>query len=119
MSLAQQITKALELGEPMTARDVAASFGAAVASVRAKLSTMSRAGKVHIAGWRRVSDGGRLYPRALWAAGPATGRTPRKPKPLGDSAYGQRYRDLRRVRVSSVWDLAKPVADRRIGGVTR
>lgn len=119
MSLAQQIARALEPGEPMTAREMAADFGAAAGSVGAKLDAMKRAGKVHISGWRRDDDGGRLYPRALWAAGPATGRTPAKPKKLTDTDYCRRYRARCGAMVSSVWALGTPVESRRLGGVTR
>jgi len=119
VTLSQRIAAALALGIPMTARELAAEVGSPVASVRAKLSTMGTSSLVHISGWRRDDDGGRLYPRALWSAGPGPRARPAKPKPLGEAAYGERYRALRRVRVASVWDLATPQNNRRAGGVHR
>jgi hypothetical protein len=118
-TLAERIIDCLNEFGPMTLLELVEELGATRSHVSCKLTLMKTANRTHVADWRRDSDGGRLYVRALWAAGPAPGPTPKKPKPLGDSVYGRRYRERRRVAVNSVWSLATPTHDRRLGGVTQ
>lgn len=118
-SVSERIADCLAEFGPMSMLELVEELGVSRSHVSCKLTLMKDAKKAHIAGWRRDEDGGRLYVRALWAVGPAPGPTPKKPKPLGDSGYGRRYRQRRKTAVSSVWSLATPTHDRRLGGVTQ
>lgn len=100
-----------------SARELAQDLGLPFESVRVRLAEMKRAGRVFVAGWRRDEDGGRLYPRALWAlgAGPDKARPPR----LTATQYNARYRQRQRVAVPSVFHLGLPAVTRRLTGVQR
>lgn len=118
LSVAQRILLYLSEHGPMTTRELADDLGIKLTHVSSRLALM-RGKKVHISGWRRDEDGGRLYVRALWALGPAPAVEPRKPKPLGESAYNRRYRDRQKACAPSIWAMAAPTRGRRLGGVTR
>lgn len=63
---------------------------------------------VHISMWRRDEDGGRLYPRPVYALG--KGKDAKKPPKLTKADYNKRFRST--LRVASVWDLGIPKRER-------
>ncbi len=67
-------------------------------------------GSVHIAGWvHELGDGGRRYPRPQYAVGAGAD----KPKPrVNTKAVRQRYRERRKMRVTSVFDLGLSIRAR-------
>lgn len=90
----------------MTAREIAEEVGIGVNEVTAYLRRkyVNQRDDWHICGWRRDEMGGiRLYPRALYAAGPGV-NAPR-PKPLGRQAYNRRAKEKMKRRVASVFQL--------------
>ena len=90
---------------PMSAREIAKILKLKhINTVAAAL----KKGDYHIAAWRRDSDGGRLYPRALYAYGP--GHNVKKPPKLTRADYNNRFRS--KLRVASVWDLGIPKRER-------
>ena len=108
----QRIIAALTEHGPLSLRDLVRELGDHYDLVSAALGAM-RPSRVHISAYRRDSDGGRLYPRALWAAGPGTDAKP--PGALSDTQYNQRHRAVKRGAVNSVWALGTPVEVRRVG----
>lgn len=67
-------------------------------------------GEAHIAGWvQELGDGGRRYPRPQYAAGPGVDKA--KPK-ASHKANRQRYRERRKMRVTSVFDLGLAIRAR-------
>lgn len=96
---------------PMTARDLARDIDTAVGNIRATLAKYRDAW--HVSGYRREVVDGRLYPRALYRAGP--GRNAAKPGPLSPTEYNRRHRARKRAVVSSVFALGTPVNTLRIG----
>lgn len=103
----------------MTARELASELGIDVNFARSKLDVLKKQGRAHICSYRRDEDGGRLYPRALWKAGPRRGHPPEKPAPLTDSDYCRRYRARQVRRVTSVWALGQTPRERRLGEALR
>lgn len=87
----------------MTAREIAEELGLKhITQVSAALGPF-RGTLVRVGGWRRDEDGGRLYPRALYAAGPGVDAP--KPEKLPRSEYNRRARHKLRSQVASVWEL--------------
>lgn len=97
-----------ELG-PMTARELAEQLK--IKHVNQIAAALQGSDNFHISGYRRDEDGGRLYPRALYAYGP--GRDAKRPPKLGKQEYNRRAKEKMRKTVSSVWDLAIFFEDRR------
>ena len=106
----QCLTLLLEHG-PMTARDLAHEIGTDVSNIRARLAAHPELW--HVSGYQREQVDGRLYPRAMYRAGP--GRDAAKPPPLSGTTYSRRYRARKRSTVNSVFALGTPVNDMRIG----
>lgn len=111
--MAQKVTRLLEELGPMTAQDIARELGIRIETARGMCGKAKHAGQIRIVTWRRDEDSGRLYPRAVYAAG--SGKNAPKPKPLTRYDYNRRHRTRKRLAVASVWELAKPVDFRRIG----
>jgi len=97
-----------ELG-PMTARELAEQLK--IKHVNQIAAALQGSDHFHISGYRRDEDGGRLYPRALYAYGP--GKDAKKPPKLGKQEYNRRAKEKMRKTVSSVWDLGIFYEDRR------
>jgi len=97
-----------ELG-PMTARELAEQLK--IKHVNQIAAALQGCDNFHISGYRRDEDGGRLYPRALYAYGP--GKDAKKPPKLSRQDYNKRSKAKMRKTVSSVWDLGIFYEDRR------
>lgn len=97
-----------ELG-PMTARELAEQLK--IKHVNQIAAALQGCDNFHISGYRRDEDGGRLYPRALYAYGP--GKDAKKPPKLSRQEYNKRSKAKMRKTVSSVWDLGIFYEDRR------
>ncbi len=108
----RRITRLLAEHGPMTARDLAREMNVGVENARAKLGAAKALGQVYIASWRRDSDGGRLYPRAVWAAGDKPDAP--RPGPLTRRQYWERQKQRLQNRLTSVFDLAVPAYRRRV-----
>lgn len=102
------LTLLQELG-PMTARELAEQLR--IKNVNRIAMILNECDEYHISGYRRDEDGGRLYPRALYAYGP--GKDADKPPKLSTQEYNRRAREKMRKTVSSVWDLGIYYEDRR------
>jgi hypothetical protein len=93
----------------MTARELAEQLK--IKHVNQIAAALQGCDHFHISGYRRDEDGGRLYPRALYAYGP--GKDAKKPPKLGRQEYNRRAKEKMRKTVSSVWDLGIFYEDRR------
>lgn len=102
------LTLLQELG-PMTARELAEQLK--IKHVNQIAAALQGCDHYHISGYRRDEDGGRLYPRALYAYGP--GKEAKKPPKLSRQEYNKRSKAKMRTTVSSVWDLGIFYEDRR------
>lgn len=109
------MTRLLAEHGPMTAREIAAELGVSPEYVRGSLGRAKADKQIHIKAWRRDEDGGRLYPRAIWAAG--DGRDAPKPPKLTKLDYNRRHRQRKARAVSSVWQLGRAVDHRRLGAL--
>ena len=92
-----------EIG-PLTSREVAEHLGAKHRDVAGALCSMRKAvtQTAYVHSW--TLDGtGRTYPRPLWMVGQR--KDAPKPAPLSESFRCKRYKDARRRRVSSVFQL--------------
>ena len=114
-SIRSRILRLLQENGPLSAREIATEL---------RLEATNRVGAAlqgsknfHIHSYRRDSDGGRLYPRALYAYGP--GRNAPKPKPLTKVDYNKRSKAKMKHTVTSVWDLGIPVRERKQHAVSR
>jgi len=110
-SYAHQCLTLLREHGPMTARDLARDIGTDVSNIRATLSRHRSAW--HVSGYQRDVVDGRLYPRAMYRAGP--GRNATKPGPLSETEYNRRHRARKRLVVNSVFALGTPVNVMRVG----
>jgi len=79
------LTLLQELG-PMTARELAEQLK--IKHVNQIAAAIQGSDNFHISGYRRDEDGGRLYPRALYAYGP--GKDANKPPKLSKQEYNRR-----------------------------
>lgn len=90
----------------MTMREIADQLKTDVDTIRHFLGALrcKRPGVIYIHSYRRDEDGGRLYPRALWAAGnlPDAKRLPR----LDKKETSRRARLKRKKLVASVFHLS-------------
>lgn len=114
-SIRSRVLSLIKENGPMSAREIAQEL---------KLDTPNRVPAAlhgskdyHIYSYRRDDDGGRLYPRALYAYGP--GRNAPKPKPLTRVDYNKRSKAKMKHTVTSVWDLGIPSRERRKHAVSR
>lgn len=89
----------------MTMREIADQLKTDVDTIRHFLGALrcKRPGVIYIQSYRRDEDGGRLYPRALWAAGnlPDAKRLPR----LEKKETSRRARLKRKKAVASIFHL--------------
>jgi hypothetical protein len=112
----QRVTLFLSEHGPMTAQDVARDMAVKIELARGMLGKAKHCGQVRIVGYRRDEDSGRLYTRAVYAAG--SGPDAKRIPPLTRNEYNRRYRSRKSRAVASVWMLAVPVEHRRIGAAT-
>ena len=90
MTQFERILALLREHGPMTQRDIAADLGVPLPNIYKAVNWLRITERVHIAGYRRDEDSGKLAPRALWADG--HGRMARviKPPPLTYAEYNRR-----------------------------
>ena len=112
MTYRDQMMALLNEHGPMTAREIAEEMNISINAVTAILRRkyINQRDDWHIAGYRRDEDGGRLYPRALYMAGPGVNSP--KPKPLSHHEYNKRARSKTKRRVASVFQLGVYYEDR-------
>lgn len=102
---------------PCTSREVAEQAGWSHSFARAAVSNCKKMrdadGKkvIHICEWRRDEDGGRLYPRPVYALGDR--KNAQKMAPLTETEYRKRHYDKKK-RISNIFTAAVPVDKRRI-----
>lgn len=93
-----------ELG-PMTMREIADQLKIDLDRVRNFIGATreKKQGVIYIQSYRRDEDGGRLYPRAVWAVGnlPDAERPPK----LGRSEYNRRFKIKKKKAVASIFHL--------------
>ena len=114
-SIRSRILSLLKENGPLTAREIATELK--LPYINQVASALGDCPDFHISSYRRDEDGGRLYPRALYAYGP--GRNAPKPKPLTKVEYNKRNKAKMKRTVTSVWDLGIPSRDRRKHAVSR
>jgi hypothetical protein len=105
MSVRQQIIDLLTASGPMTQREMAEELGLDVDLLRGYIGALRqrRPGVLYVHSYRRDEDGGRLYPRALWAVGDKPDA--KRIKPLPKAVYNKRGKDKMKTRVASVFHL--------------
>ena len=93
-----------ELG-PMTMREIADQLKTDINQVRCFIGSVrqKKPGVIYIQSYRRDEDGGRLYPRALWAAGNLPDA--KRPPKLGHPEYNRRARLKKKKAVASIFHL--------------
>lgn len=93
-----------ELG-PMTMREIADQLKTDLDRIRSFIGStrQKKPGVIYIQSYRRDEDGGRLYPRAVWAAGNRPDA--KKPPKLGHPEYNRRARKKRKKAVASIFHL--------------
>lgn len=106
MTYRQRILDLLAEHGPMTLRELAHDIGISADLLRCYVGSLRqrRPGVIYIDSYRRDEDGGRLYPRALYALGNKPDA--KRPKKLTQSEYNRRAREKAKVRVASVFHLA-------------
>ena len=114
MTVSHNILLLLRDHGPLTRREIAEELGNKAIASLASVMQQYRGTLVHISGYRRDSDGGRLYPRALYKYGP--GVDAKRPRPLPKAEYNKRARSKCKKMVSSVFDLAIPSRKRQKKG---
>ena len=114
-SIRSRILSLLKDNGPLTAREIATELK--LTHINQVASALGDCPDFHIDSYRRDEDGGRLYPRALYAYGP--GRNASKPKPLTKVDYNKRSKLKMKRTVTSVWDLGIPSRERRKHAVSR
>ena len=102
---------------PCTSREIAEQTGwsqsfarAAVANCR-KMRTEDGKKLIHICEWRRDEDGGRLYPRPVYALGHR--KDAQRIAPLDVSDYRKRHYNKKK-RLTNIFVAAVPVDKRRL-----
>ena len=90
----------------MTVRELAEAVRAEPEIIKGYIGSLRqrRPGVLYIHGYRRDEDGGRLYPRALWALGNLPDA--KRPKPLPRKEYNRRGKAKMKTRVASVFHIA-------------
>lgn len=91
-----------ELG-PMTMREIADQLRIDLDRIRSFIGStrQKKPGVIYIQSYRRDEDGGRLYPRAVWAAGNLPDA--KRPPKLGHPEYNRRAR--KKKKVASIFHL--------------
>lgn len=103
-SMRQKILHSLSDG-PLTMREIADQIGSDIDSVRCAIGSLRNRNPriLHIHSYRRDTDGGRLYPRAVWALG--AGKDAKRPPKLTSSEYNKRAKTKRRVCLASIFHI--------------
>lgn len=114
-SIRSRVLNLLRENGPLSAREIAAELR--LETPNRVTAALHGSKEFHIHSYRRDEDGGRLYPRALYAYGP--GRDTPKPKPLTRVEYNKRSKAKMKRTVTSVWDLGIPSRDRKKHAVSR
>lgn len=93
-----------ELG-PMTMREIADQLKTDLDRIRSFVGStrQKKPGVIYIQSYRRDEDGGRLYPRAVWAAGNLPDA--KRPPKLGRPEYNRRSRKKKKKAVASIFHL--------------
>ena len=93
-----------ELG-PMTMREIADQLKIDLDRIRSFIGStrQKKPGVIYIQSYRRDEELGRLYPRAVWAAGNLPDA--KKPPKLGHPEYNRRARKKRKKAVASIFHL--------------
>lgn len=112
-TLSDRITALLEEHPGLSAREVSEQLSAKCSHIRAAICRMRSAKELHISGWRRDEDGGRLYIRALYSLGDK--RDAKKPPPLSNTEYCRRWFKKKARAVNSVFALGLPIIARTTG----
>lgn len=88
---------------PMTMREIADQLKTDVDRIRCFIGSVrqKKPGVIYIHSYRRDEDGGRLYPRALWAAGNRPDA--KRPPKLGHQEYNRRARLKKKTVVASIF----------------
>lgn len=99
----QQIVDLLKELGPMTMREIADQLRIDLDRIRSFIGStrQKKPGVIYIQSYRRDEDGGRLYPRALWAAGNLPDA--KRPPKLGHPEYNRRAR--KKKKVASIFHL--------------
>jgi hypothetical protein len=105
MSVRRQIVDLLTSEGPMTQREMADQLGIDIDLLRGYIGALrcKKPAVLYVHSYRRDEDGGRLYPRALWAVGNQPDA--KRPKPLPKSVYNKRGKDKMKKRVASIFHL--------------
>lgn len=114
-SIRSRILSLLKDNGPLTAREIATELK--LPYINQVAAALGDCPNFHIYSYRRDEDGGRLYPRALYAYGP--GKNAPKPKPLTRVEYNKRSKLKMKHTVTSVWELGIPSRERRKHAVSR
>lgn len=110
--LVSAILGALERDGPMTRAAISKAIGAdrlVVSAVVSRLSRVlpSRPKRIYVSHYVYDEEGARTnYPRAVYALGDLP--DVKRPKPQPREVIARRYRQRRKVKVSSVWEWAMP-----------
>lgn len=112
MSTPERILKLLAHNN-LSCREISLEIDVSLAHIRSAVSKLKKAKKIYVWRYRRDEDGGRLYPRAIYAFGNGRDATP--PGALSDTEYNRRHRENQRGAVNSVFMLGVPVHKRKLG----
>lgn len=110
MTMVRTILDLLRDHGPMTWREIAEEIGNGEIKYLGGVMQRYRGKLVHICGYRRDNDGGRMYPRAIYKYGP--GVDAKRPPPLTRAEYNKRFRSKIKQKYASVWQLAVPARNR-------
>lgn len=90
---------------PLTMREIADQLGQDIDTIRQSIGSLRNRtpGIIHIHSYRRDTDGGRLYPRALWAVGNKADA--KRPPKLCRSEYNRRARVKRKSFLPSIFHI--------------
>lgn len=106
MSVRQKILDLLTTYGPMTQREIAYELKLDMEYVRGYIGAIrqKKPRVLYVHSYRRDEDGGRLYPRALWAVGdkPDAKRLPR----LSKTQYNKRGKAKMKHQVASIFHTA-------------
>lgn len=98
---------------PISVMEIWHRIGGSRSHIRAWVGEFKHQGRCRISSWRRDDDGGHLYLRALYTA--SRGPDAPRPPPLSSTEYNRRYRRRQKGVVASVFTMATPVSERRVG----
>lgn len=104
------VEKAMRDGTPWTAQELAEHTGISRDTISKSLTRMRDRREVHIAYWSNEHSVQRKYPRPVYRIGNKADA--KKPKPDTSANKTKAWRDSKKIRVSSVFDLGIKVSDR-------